>query len=257
MKPITNVCSPWSATARFAPRCWASRIGQPDASELEQMKDLTRVGDGGGRLGTVERPDLSARASTPRPTSWSRSRARCGGSTACTPATFAARRRTVLNAIDEAMEIGRQAEVPVQVSHVKVCGHRNFGMIDRTDGNGGERRGVGTCRCISTSTRTPPAATSLISVLPEWTYVGGSEASTRRLADPAARRRLRREMEAIAGLFLGLRGYRRLVGSMITSAGASRVSGPNGRRCSARAGRRIHWTHCSICWWKSGAWRVV
>ncbi len=123
--------------------------------------------------------------------------------------------RTVLSAVREALEIGERAQVPVQVSHLKVAGYRTWDKIDELMSL---VELAGSMPVPVHFDQYPYAAssTSLLAVLPEWTYVGGSEASTQRLADPTVRQRLRREMEERPAEFWDYAGTQDWDGILIT-----------------------------------------
>lgn len=123
--------------------------------------------------------------------------------------------RTVLSAVREALEIGERAQVPVQVSHLKVAGYRTWDRIgelmELVDRAAHADAPVHFDQYPYTA-----SSTSLLAVLPEWTYVGGSEASTRRLGDPATRGQLRREMEEKPAEFWDYAGTEDWDGILVT-----------------------------------------
>ena len=123
--------------------------------------------------------------------------------------------RTVLSAVNEALEIGQRAGVPVQVSHLKVSGYRTWHLIDDLMQLVERARGLDVPAYFD---QYPYAASStgLLYMLPEWTYVGGLEESTRRLADPASRRQLRQQMEESPDIFWDYGGVKDWDGVLIT-----------------------------------------
>ncbi len=102
---------------------------------------------------------------------------------------------TLLDAVGEALRVGRQADVSVQVSHVKAAGRPNWGrvadalaLIDAARAEGQDvMADVYPYTASSTTVRT---------LLPDWALEGGVEAMLVRLADPAERGRIRAELEA-------------------------------------------------------------
>lgn len=99
----------------------------------------------------------------------------------------------LLEAITEAIRIGEEAGIPVQISHLKTGGERNwhkldeaFELIERA-----RDRGVDV-----TADRYPyiASSTDLDAILPSWAYEGGAEAEIKRLADPETRKRLTEEI---------------------------------------------------------------
>ena len=101
----------------------------------------------------------------------------------------------VKEAIGEAIQIGRQAGLPVVVYHLKIGAKANWGhMADiRALIEEAQARGVDVSAC-----QYPYAAggTGLQATLPGWAQEGGREAMLTRLANPAERARMRRDIEA-------------------------------------------------------------
>jgi N-acyl-D-amino-acid deacylase len=103
----------------------------------------------------------------------------------------------LLEAVAEAIRIGREANLPVQVSHIKAAGRPNWGKVPEAlalidaaaDGGLDVMADVYPYTASSTSLRT---------LLPDWALEGGLDAMLARLADPATRDRIRREVEAPA-----------------------------------------------------------
>jgi N-acyl-D-amino-acid deacylase len=95
----------------------------------------------------------------------------------------------LLEAVSEAIEIGEKARVPVQISHLKTGGERNWHKLEAAFEliEAARERGVDV-----TADRYPYTASStdLDAILPPWAYEGGNEAEMRRLADPETRNRL-------------------------------------------------------------------
>lgn len=91
--------------------------------------------------------------------------------------------------VTEALDIGRQAKVPVLISHHKTCGRRNFGKTRVTLGMLEQARAAG----IKTYSDMYPyiaGSTTIVMLLPPWVLEGGLDAMLGRLADPAQRRRM-------------------------------------------------------------------
>jgi N-acyl-D-amino-acid deacylase len=100
----------------------------------------------------------------------------------------------LFTALDEAVHIGREANIPVVVFHLKVAARQNWGRMSEviqklTEAN---RSGVSV-----QATMYPYAAggTGLAASLPLWVQEGGREKMLERLKDPATRARARREIE--------------------------------------------------------------
>jgi N-acyl-D-amino-acid deacylase len=97
-------------------------------------------------------------------------------------------------AIDEMMEVGLRSRCPVHISHFKIAGSDNFsraaGIVERIEE--AQRQGVSV-----TGDQYPYAAgsTTLGAILPPWAHAGGATKTLKRLADPAARKKMGEEME--------------------------------------------------------------
>lgn len=104
----------------------------------------------------------------------------------------------LLEAVAEAIEIGEQSGVQVEISHIKVEGYHNFHYLDPlldllevADGNAvgwGVRLGCDQYPYIA-------CQTWLTSILPYWAQAGGARAVAQRLRDPEVRVQLRRDWE--------------------------------------------------------------
>jgi len=102
---------------------------------------------------------------------------------------------TLLTAVSEAIRVGRDADLPVQVSHVKAAGRPNWGgvrkalaLIDAARAEGLDvRADVYPYTASSTTLRT---------LLPDWALEGGIDAMLKRLADPTERARVRAAVES-------------------------------------------------------------
>ncbi len=99
----------------------------------------------------------------------------------------------VLAAVDETLEVARRTGMPVQINHHKVTGAAQFGGSAQTLRRIDEARASGLRVAHDVY---PYAAYSTYSDLmfPSWALAGGAEAFARRVADPAQRARLVREM---------------------------------------------------------------
>lgn len=101
---------------------------------------------------------------------------------------------TLFSSVKEAIKIGEEAKVSVEISHHKAAGKANWGKVKETLRMIDEARAKGvdvTCDVY------PYTAVSfgLSSVLPPWAHEGGSERLLKRLRDPRMREKLRRELE--------------------------------------------------------------
>ena len=102
---------------------------------------------------------------------------------------------TVLEAVAEAIRVGREGGVPVQVSHVKAAGRPNWGQVARALGLIDAARAEGLDVMADVYPYTA-SSTTLRTLLPDWALEGGIDAMLKRLSDPAERERIRRDLEA-------------------------------------------------------------
>jgi N-acyl-D-amino-acid deacylase len=101
----------------------------------------------------------------------------------------------LLDAVAEAIRIGREADLPVQISHIKAAGRPNWGkvasalaLIDEACAEGLDvQADVYPYTASSTSLRT---------LLPDWVLEGGVAAMMERLRSSEVRQRIRHELEA-------------------------------------------------------------
>jgi N-acyl-D-amino-acid deacylase len=107
----------------------------------------------------------------------------------------------LLEAIDEALTIGRQAHVPVEIYHLKASGKQNWHKMPEAIARIQAARDEGV---DVTADMYPYAAsgTGLDSVLPPWVAEGGTYFET--LADPAVQERIRAEVLAPSGVWEAL-----------------------------------------------------
>jgi N-acyl-D-amino-acid deacylase len=104
---------------------------------------------------------------------------------------------TLLDAVAEALRIGREANLPVQVSHLKAAGRPNWGKVAKALAliDAAAEGGLDAKADVYPYTA---SGTSLRTLLPDWALEGGVEAMLARLDDPEISRRLRREIETPA-----------------------------------------------------------
>ncbi|MBI2016369.1 MAG: D-aminoacylase [Candidatus Rokubacteria bacterium] len=102
---------------------------------------------------------------------------------------------TLLDAVAEAIRIGREGRVSVQVSHLKAAGRPNWGTVADALALIDAARAEGLDVMADVYPYTA-SSTTLRTLLPDWALEGGVDAMLARLADPAARARIRAELEA-------------------------------------------------------------
>ncbi len=98
-------------------------------------------------------------------------------------------------AIEEALRIGREAQLPVEIFHLKVSGKTRWGSMPRIVGMIQSARDAG--QDVSADMYPYIAGgTALASSLPPWIADGGMEKLLQRLQDPATRAKIKPEMGA-------------------------------------------------------------
>jgi dihydroorotase/N-acyl-D-amino-acid deacylase len=97
------------------------------------------------------------------------------------------------DALNELFQIAREAEIPAEVSHLKVSGRKSWGQMPRIIARIDSARAAG---LDVTADQYPytRAATALDASIPSWAESGGWDSLLARLRDPATRARLRDEM---------------------------------------------------------------
>jgi N-acyl-D-amino-acid deacylase len=92
---------------------------------------------------------------------------------------------TLLEAVDEALDVGRRADVAVQFSHHKAAWKRNWGKVHRSLETIDQARARG-MRVAADAYPYAALWTDLSTILPESALLGGREKTLERLADPQA-----------------------------------------------------------------------
>ncbi len=100
----------------------------------------------------------------------------------------------LFEAVTEAIEIGKQAEIQVQISHIKLEGYRNWEGVDRLLTMLEEANSQGV-RLGCDQYPYTAGVSWLAYILPYWAQAGGGKAVGKRLNDPDARARLRKDWE--------------------------------------------------------------
>jgi N-acyl-D-amino-acid deacylase len=102
---------------------------------------------------------------------------------------------TLVEAVAEALEVGRRAGLPVQLSHHKVMGRANWPkvgdtleMVDKASSGGMD--------VLMDQYPYTAGSTGLAVVLPRWALVGGVAKMRERLADPVQREKIREQIAA-------------------------------------------------------------
>ncbi|HXI89847.1 MAG TPA: D-aminoacylase [Blastocatellia bacterium] len=115
----------------------------------------------------------------------------------------------IMPALDEAIRIGTEANIPVEIFHLKMAGKPNWGKMRDVIAKieGARARGLDI-----TADQYPyvAGATSLGAAVPPWSHEGGTAKFVERLKDPATREKLKQEMRTPSNnwenFFLGAGG---------------------------------------------------
>ena len=165
---------------------------EPTAEELARMKELVRQAMREGALGLgsslIYAPAFYAR--TPELIELAKAAGEFGGMYISHMRSEGAR---LLEAIDELIQIAREARVPAEIYHFKAAGRDNW---DKTDAaiariEAARREGLRITADIYTY---PAGATGLNATMPPWVQEGGYDEWVARLKDPAVRARVKKEM---------------------------------------------------------------
>ncbi|HUS78428.1 MAG TPA: D-aminoacylase [Patescibacteria group bacterium] len=162
---------------------------EPTASELAEMKGLVAeaLDDGAWGLSTGLIYTPSVYAKTDEVVELAKVVSSYGG---IYFSHIRGEAETLLKAVEEAIEIGERANVPVQIAHFKASGQPTWGKsVDslRLVGEG-RRRGVDV-----TFDQYPyiASSTGLSAYMPRWALEGGSDRLLERLKDPETRKRIK------------------------------------------------------------------
>jgi N-acyl-D-amino-acid deacylase len=181
-----------ATTVRIHELGYADR--EPTAEELARMKELVRQGMREGALGVgsslIYAPAFYAK--TPELVELAKAAGEFGGMYISHMRSEGAR---LLEAIDELIQIAREAKVPAEIYHFKAAGKPNWEKTDAAIARvaAAQREGLRITADIYTY---PAGATGLNATMPPWVQEGGYEQWVARLKDPAIRARLKKEMTA-------------------------------------------------------------
>ena len=108
----------------------------------------------------------------------------------------------LLDSIDESIAVARGAKCPLQISHLKTQGPRNWGKLDQVFARVASARGDGIDVAFD---RYPYLAyqTGLTNLFPVWSRDGGTDAFLKRLDDPSVSPRIKSETLAKVELIGG------------------------------------------------------
>jgi N-acyl-D-amino-acid deacylase len=103
---------------------------------------------------------------------------------------------TILQALDEAIRIGREARIPVEIWHLKVAERKNWGRMGEVLARIEQARADG----IDIAANVYPyvgGSNALAASLPEWAQSGGIDATIRRFHEPKERERILGELRVL------------------------------------------------------------
>ena len=165
---------------------------QPTAEQLEQMKALVRdaMKDGAVGVSTALEYAPAPYAKTEELIALATEAGKFGG-------IYSTHMRnesdSVLDSIDEALRIGREARVPVEIWHIKVAGKNNWGRMPEVVAKINAARAAGADVTADTYAYTA-WYNDFSAFIPAWAHEGGSAKLVERLKDPATRERIRKDM---------------------------------------------------------------
>ena len=105
---------------------------------------------------------------------------------------------TLLAAVREAIQVGREGELPVQISHIKAAGRPNWGRVADALALVDAARADGLDVMADVYPYTA-SSTTLRTLLPDWALEGGIPAMLERLRDADTRARIRAALESPDG----------------------------------------------------------
>lgn len=164
----------------------------PTPAELEQMESLVDQAMKDGALGVssalIYPPNIYAK--TDELIALAKVASKYGGLYATHMRSEGA---SEMQALDEAIRIGREANLPVEVFHLKVSGKSRWGNMKKVVATIQTARDSG-LDIAADMYPYPAGATALASALPPWVADGGPEKLLARLHDPAVRARIKKEL---------------------------------------------------------------
>jgi dihydroorotase/N-acyl-D-amino-acid deacylase len=165
---------------------------QPTPAQLDQMRELVRQAMREGAVGVSTSLEYAPApyAKTDELIALASEASKFGG-------IYATHMRNesdaILPAIDEALRIGREGHVPVEIWHLKVAGRANWGRMPEVVAKINAARAAGLD--VSADTYAYTAwFNSFSAFIPPWAHDGGDAKLVERLKDPATRARIRKEM---------------------------------------------------------------
>lgn len=170
---------------------------QPTPEQLKEMQELVRQAMRDGAVGVS-----SALQYAPAPYAKTNELIALASAAAPFGGIYATHMRSEGDAepqaIDEAIRIGREAHIPVEIWHLKAAGKRNWGKMPQIVAQIQKARDTGVD--ISANTYAYTAWFNTFSAfIPPWAHDGGDAKLIERLKDPATRARIRKDMLSPTG----------------------------------------------------------
>ena len=164
----------------------------PTPAQLTRMRALVRQAMKEGAVGVGSSLIYAPAnfAETPELIALAEEAAKCGGMYI---SHIRNEDRTLLEAIDELVEISRKSGAPAEIYHYKQAGKKNWGKIDAAIARVNDARAAG-LRITADMYTYPASSTGFDAAFPLWMQDGGLEAWIDRLKDPATRARAFAEM---------------------------------------------------------------
>jgi len=165
---------------------------QPTPQQLDQMKELVRQAMHDGAVGVS-----TSLMYAPAPYAKTEEIIALVAESAPFGGIYATHMRnesnSVLQSIDEAVRIGREAHVPVEIWHLKVAGKNNWGRMPEVVRRINQARAEGADIAADTYAYTA-WFNDFSAFIPQWAHDGGLAKMVERLKDPAAREHIRKDM---------------------------------------------------------------
>ncbi|HZM71469.1 MAG TPA: amidohydrolase family protein [Candidatus Cryosericum sp.] len=199
-----------------------SRAGRPTREEQKRMDDEVRraieAGAFGVSFGLIYPPGQFA--DTDELVSVAAAARNAGGF-----AAFHQRgssRETLGPAVREILEVGRRARAPVHHSHVETVGPRAWNATEEVLRlhDSAARDGVALSGDVIPYTA---VCTTMLALYPPWSLEGGVGAFLERLRDPAARRRMRQEIQDASPIWPPWEGEGRWTMNIVRECGWERI----------------------------------
>jgi dihydroorotase/N-acyl-D-amino-acid deacylase len=165
---------------------------QPTPEQLDQMKALVRQAMREGAVGVSTALEYAPApyAKTEELIALAVEASKSGGIYATHMRDESA---SVLTAIDEALRIGKEGHIPVEIWHIKVAGKDNWGHMPEVVAKISAARNQGMDVTADTYAYTA-WFNSMSAFIPPWAHDGGDAKLIDRLKDPAMRARIRKDL---------------------------------------------------------------